>query len=189
MVPLQHDRIPVYQIKVTLDETEPPVWRRIVVPADTRLAELHRILQVVMGWYNYHLHQFIVGDKHYGVPDPEYGFEMRDERRVRLGRIVGGEGFSFKYVYDFGDNWVHTLFVERTMMVDPWGERLPMCIDGSRACPPEDVGGVGGYADFLEAIADPEHEEHDEYVVWSGGDYDPDEVNLKVINWALAVAL
>ena len=189
MAALQRNQILVYQIKVTLDETEPPVWRRILVLGDTRLDELHRILQVVMGWYNYHLHEFTVGDRHYGVPDPEYGFEMRNERRARLSRMVIGEGFSLKYSYDFGDDWVHTLLVEEVLRVDPWSRQLPVCIAGSRACPPEDVGGVWGYADFLEAIADPEHEEHDGYVVWSGGDYDPDEFSLKTINWALAVAL
>jgi hypothetical protein len=103
----------VYQLHVHLAYIEPPIWRRIVVSGQISLFRLHRMLQVVMGWENYHLHQFIVGTTRYGEPDPEYGLEMKDDRRVRLQKIAREKGFSFIYEYDFGDGWRHVITVER----------------------------------------------------------------------------
>jgi len=178
--------IPIYQIKVTLDESKPPIWRRILVRSDITLAKLHRILQVVMGWEGYHLHQFIVGRTYYGEPHPDYeGYvEMRDERRVKLNQIAPGEGFKFRYEYDFGDSWLHTLLVEKTLPPEP-GQQYPVCIKGKGACPPEDVGGVWGYYTFLEAIQDPDHPEHEDYLEWIGGEFDPEAFDLDEVNAAL----
>jgi len=173
--------IPIYRIKVTLVESKPPIWRRILVRSDTTLEHLHYILQVAMGWTNSHLHQFIVGQTYYGEPHPDYGSEMRDERRVRLNQIVTGEGSKFRYEYDFGDSWLHNLLVEKVLPPEP-GQQYPVCIKGKRACPPEDVGGVWGYDDFLEAIQDPDHPEHDEYLEWVGGEFDPKEFGLAETN-------
>ena len=175
---------PIYQIKVTLDESKPPIWRRILVRSDITLGQLHNVIQaVMMGWADYHLHQFIVGETYYGVPDPDYeGFlEMHDESRVRLNQIVTGEGFKFRYEYDFGDSWEHILAVEKVLPPEP-GQQVPMCIKGKRACPPEDVGGVWGYAEFLEAMRDPEHEDHEMYLEWIGGEFDPEEFDLEETN-------
>ncbi|MFZ5915453.1 MAG: IS1096 element passenger TnpR family protein [Chloroflexota bacterium] len=105
---------PIYQIKVTLEDSKPPIWRRFLVPGDVSLAKLHRLLQVVMGWTESHLHQFIVGETYYGEPHPDYGFEMRDERRVRLSQIAPGEGFKFRYEYDLGDSWLHQCWWKRS---------------------------------------------------------------------------
>ena len=104
---------PIYQIKVTLAGSKPPIWRRIQVRGDITLGKLHDILQVAMGWEDYHLHQFSVGRTYYGVPHPDFGFEVRDERRVKLNQIAPGEGFKFVYEYDFGDGWEHILLVEK----------------------------------------------------------------------------
>jgi len=176
---------PIYQIKVTLCESKPPIWRRILVPSDITLAKLHRILQAVMGWYDAHLHQFIVGGVYYGVPDPDDFIEIKSERRVRLNQIVAGEKSKFTYEYDFGDSWEHELLVEKIVPPEN-GVRYPVCIKGKRACPPEDVGGVWGYAEFLEAIRDPEHAEHEDYVEWIGGEFDPEAFDLDEINAALS---
>ena len=178
--------VPIYQIKVTLNDSKPPIWRRILVRSDITLAKLHRIIQAVMGWADYHLHQFIVGRTYYGVPHPDYGgfVEMRDESRVRLNRIVPGERFKFRYEYDFGDSWLHTLLVEKILPPEP-GQQYPVCIKGKRACPPEDVGGIWGYYGFLEATQNPDHPEHEEYLEWVGGEFDPEAFDLDEVNRAL----
>jgi hypothetical protein len=176
--------VPIYQVKVTLKHSKPPIWRRILVRSDITLAELHRILQAVMGWWDYHLHQFIVGQTYFGQPHPDYGFDMRDERRVRLNQIVTGEGAKFGYEYDFGDSWEHILLLEKVLEPEP-GQQYPVCVEGRRACPPEDVGGVWGYEVFLEAIGDPEHPEHEDYLEWIGGEFDPEEFDLDAVNAVL----
>lgn len=178
--------VPIYQIKITLKDSRPPIWRRVLVRSDSTLAQLHRIIQAVMGWADYHLHQFIAEGKYYGVPDPYYGdlMDMADERRVRLNQIVRGEKFRFRYEYDFGDSWLHTLLVEKILPPE-LGQRYPVCVGGRRACPPEDVGGIWGYYEFLEAIQNPDHPEHEDYLEWIGGEFDPEEFNLDEVNAAL----
>src|SRR3990170_4395665 len=129
----------IYQIKVTINGSKPPIWRRLLVPSDVTLARLHDIIQMVMGWYDAHLHQFIVGDTFYGVPHPDYEdwVEMQDERQFRLNEIAPGERSKFVYEYDFGDSWEHVVLVEKVLPPEP-GLRYPLCIKGRRACPPED---------------------------------------------------
>jgi hypothetical protein len=177
-------KAPIYQIKVTLDESKPPIWRRILVPGDVTLEKLHTIIQVAMGWTNSHLHQFIVGQTRVGEPHPDYGFEMKNERRVRLNQVAPREGSRFRYEYDFGDSWLHDLLVEKIVEPEP-GQQYPVCIEGERACPPEDVGGVWGYDGFLEAIGDPDHPEHEDYLDWIGGKFDPEEFDLEETNETL----
>jgi hypothetical protein len=176
----------IYQIKVTLEDSKPPIWRRLLVRSDSTLADLHRIIQAAFGWWDYHLHQFIIDEIYFGVPDPDYeGFlEMYDERKMRLHQITGREGYKFRYEYDFGDSWLHQVLVEKILPPEP-GQEVPLCIKGRRACPPEDVGGIWGYYHFLEAIGDPEHEEHGEYLEWVGGEFDPEAFNLEEVNQAL----
>ncbi len=174
----------IYQLKVTLKDSKPPIWRRLLVPSDVTLARLHQIIQAAMGWWDYHLHQFIVYGAYYGVPDSEYEgwLEMHDERRFRLNQLTPGE--KFVYEYDFGDSWEHVIQIEKTLPPEP-EQSYPLCTKGKRACPPEDVGGVWGYFGFLEAIQDPQHEEHESYLEWVGGDFDPEHFDLDEINAAL----
>lgn len=174
----------VYQLKVTLKDSKPPIWRRFQVRSDITFAKLHRIIQEVMGWFDGHLHQFIVGRIYYGVPDPDDLSEMRDERKVRLDQILSMPGRKIVYEYDFGDGWEHEIVLEKILSPDP-KTRYPRCLDGARACPPEDCGGIYGYADFLEAIRDPNHEEHEEMLEWIGGEFDPEEFDLQDINISL----
>ena len=177
----------IYQIKVTLKHSKPPIWRRIEVPGDINLAKLHRLIQAVMGWEGYHLHQFIAGGIYYGEPHPDYdlwGAEMYDEKRVKLSQLVTGEKFKFIYEYDFGDSWEHELLVEKILPPEK-GAHYPRCIKAKRACPPEDVGGMWGYDDFLEAIQDPDHPDHEDMLEWVGGEFDPEAVDLDEINETL----
>jgi hypothetical protein len=178
--------VPIYQIKVTLEGSKPPVWRRLLVRSDITLAGLHDVIQAAFGWLDYHLHQFIVGELYFGVPDPDYDdyLEMHDERKMRLHQITEHEGFKFRYEYDFGDSWLHQVLVEKILPPEP-SQAYPVCLKGRRACPPEDVGGMWGYEHFLEAIADPEHEEHEDYLEWVGGEFDPEAFDLEEVNEAL----
>ena len=178
--------VPIYQIKVTLEAIEPPIRRRLLVPSDITLAGLHDIIQAAFGWWDYHLHQFIVGETYYGVPDPDFGgfLEIHDEHKMRLHQITEREGFKFRYEYDFGDSWLHQILVEKILPPEP-DQAYPVCLTGRRACPPEDVGGIWGYEHFLEAIADPEHEEHEDYLEWAGGEFDPEAFDLEEVNGAL----
>ena len=174
----------VYQLKVTLKESHPPIWRRIQL-RDCTLGKLHEVLQVAMGWKDSHLHQFIVRGERYGPADPEdadWDMKIEDEEKlsisqvakmVRRGRII--------YEYDFGDSWQHDILLEKLFEPEP-NVSYPRCIEGARACPPEDVGGVWGYAGFLEAISDPNHEDHDEKVEWIGGEFDPSTFDLDAVN-------
>ena len=178
--------VPIYQLKITLMDSKPPIWRRVLVPSDIPLSRLHRIIQAAMGWSDYHLHQFIVGDIYSGVPEHDDWHEVKDERRARLNQIAPTEKSRFIYEYDFGDDWLHAVQVESILAPDPT-RKLPVCIKGRRACPPEDVGGFGGYANFLEALNDPGHSEHELYTQWIGGEFDPEACDLDDINARLRV--
>jgi hypothetical protein len=170
-------------LKVTLADVEPAVWRRIAVPRDITLQKLHKVLQSAMGWEDCHLHEFRIGDTDYGPADLDDAHRIASERGKRLHKLVGGPGFRFRYVYDFGDHWEHVVEVE--------GEpaevlRLPLCLDGARACPPEDCGGALAYATFLEAMADPAHARHAEVAEWIGGAFDPEAFDPAAVNGVLA---
>jgi hypothetical protein len=168
------------QLKVTLRDVRPPIWRRLLVPGDTTLAKLHVILQMAMGWEDYHLHCFRIGKLRYGPADYEdVTADEIDESTVTLAEAFG-EARKGIYDYDFGDSWEHEIVLEKTTLTEP--QNFAVCLTGKRACPPEDCGGVWGYANLLEAIADPSHEEHEEYLEWAGEDFDPEEFELDVVN-------
>jgi hypothetical protein len=153
----------LYQLKVTLQNIQPPVWRRFAVWEDTTLAQLHRVLQIVVGWEDYHLHQFVIGRRIYSVPhedDDLYERKVINESRVRLREVVPRVGTHFEYLYDFGDSWRHDLLLEAIVLPDPEAG-YPRCLTGERSAPLEDAGGPSGYDDYLETMADPEHEEHE----------------------------
>lgn len=173
----------VYQVLVTLQEIEPAIWRRLLLPSTMRLSKLHRVLQYVFDWEDYHLHQFIVGDTMYGVPDPEWDDEMPtiDERHVPLSRVFAQPGDTIVYEYDFGDSWRHDLLLEFILPANP-DRSYPLCIAGAGARPPEDVGGISGYEEFLDALDDPQHEEHEAMLTWVGGVFDPDGCDVNMIN-------
>jgi hypothetical protein len=180
--------IPVYQLKVTLDGIKPPIWRRILVRGDFSLFKLHKIIQVAMGWEDYHLHQFMVGKDYYAIPSPEdpSPMETKNEKRAKLFQVVPVEKARFIYEYDLGDSWYHVILVEK--ILHPEGEQEhPVCLAGKRSIPPEDCGGISGYYEFLKAIRDPKHPDHEDMLTWAGGDFDPERFDIEEINRLLGM--
>ncbi len=174
----------VYQMKVALEDSKPPIWRRIQVTSATSLYRLHKVLQVVMGWSDYHLHEFIIDEMHYGEPSPDYDFKMNNDKTVKLSQVIFEEEAKFAYIYDFGDYWYHKILVEKILPLEP-DKHYPICIKGKRACPPEDCGGIWGYYSFLKAIQDPSNPEHDHMLKWVGGSFDSEAFDLNEINQRL----
>jgi tetratricopeptide (TPR) repeat protein len=174
----------VYQLKITLIGLRPPIWRRILVSDTMTLAVLHQTIQAAMEWNDSHLHDFTVGGVHYS--DPRAGLEeTRDERKVTLAGLKLQEKSKLHYLYDFGDSWAHEILVEKVLPFDP-AAYYPVAVAGKRAAPPDDSGGVWGFAEMLEALADPTHPQYEEYLDWLGEGYDPEFFDLGVINQRLA---
>lgn len=179
----------VYQFKIILEGVRPSVWRRIQVPETYTFWDLHVAIQDAMGWEDYHLHQFKMRDPSTGrnviirTPYEEDIFfknKILSEHRQKISGWFSMENREAEYVYDFGDNWHHKIILEKIL---PRDERIkyPVCIDGKRACPPEDCGGAWGYKEFLEAIKNPEHERHEELLEWIGGEFDPEYFDPKEV--------
>ena len=163
----------VLRLKVTLDHVEPKVLRRIEVPADIKLDRLHLTLQAALGWTNSHLYEIRARDIGWGLPSPDWPDGPLDARKAKLIDVLEDAGTkTLRYLYDFGDGWEHTIKIERMAGPDP-DVAYPRLIEASGRCPPEDVGGPSGYAEMLEALADPEHESHVEIREWLGEDFDP----------------
>jgi hypothetical protein len=173
------------ELHIVLQEIEPAIWRRLRVPADLSLAELHDVLQISFGWKEYHLHDFQVGDVRFATVDVEEEVFCAEEKTAPLG-AVAQRGSHFEYRYDFGDGWQHTVAVERVVDGPALDGPLIECLGGERACPPEDCGGPGGYARMLEILLDPSHDEHREMKQWVGRGYDPEKFNLEATNRKLA---
>ncbi|MGA9077158.1 MAG: plasmid pRiA4b ORF-3 family protein, partial [Acidimicrobiales bacterium] len=173
----------VFWMRIALLDHEPEIWRRLLVPGSVRLDKLHLIFQTAMGWTNSHLHQFRMSNALYGMHVEEWDDDELHEIEYTLAEVVrpGGE---FLYDYDFGDSWKHQVVVEHASRTRPV-LKFAVCTEGARACPPEDVGGTGGYAQLLEALRDPRHEEHEEYRTWVGEDFDPGLFDLAQVNAAL----
>ncbi len=180
----------VYQLKISLNEIVPAVWRRIVVPEAYSFWDLHVAIQDSMGWLDYHLHAFKIRRKHsrkvieIGIPD-EDGFDEREvlpSWEVTMKDYFREVGTVVEYEYDFGDGWEHEILFEGLLLAEK-EKRYPKCMDGERACPPEDCGGVPGYYELLEVLFDPEHEEYENRVMWLGKKYDPDRFEPKKVKF------
>ncbi len=174
----------IYQLRIDLRDAKPPIWRRVLVKDTTTLGDLHEIIQTVMDWGGHHLHQFEISREYFGTPHPDDWQPMHDEEKYKLIDIISMENSTFSYLYDFGDSWEHKILVEKILPVDD-KKNYPVCIKGKRACPPDDVGGIWGYYNFLDAINDPKHDSHDMYKNWLGYDFDPTEFDIKTINQRL----
>ncbi len=177
--PAKTDRL--FQFKITLLDIKPAIWRRIQIH-DCTLPDLHEYIQAAFGWWNYHLHLFEIGKTTYMEPDPDgddWGIEFEDERGVLLSKLLpkSAKRTEWVYEYDFGDSWQHEVLFEGFSPADPKA-RYPVCLEGARACPPEDCGGWPGYVDCLEAISDPKNEEHEAMLEWRGP-FDPSEFDAK----------
>ena len=169
------------QLKVSLLEIRPTIWRRIQIK-DCTLSDLHEHIQMAMGWEDCHMHEFIIDGERYGTQmsdDFGFGEETKDESRVRLSDFLpkNGKRFRFQYVYDFGDDWRHEILFEGYPPLEK-ARKYPLCLEGERACPPDDIGGPWGYAEYLDALSDSDHERHDEFMEWSGS-FNPEEFSVE----------
>ncbi len=174
----------VFLLKIRLLEIEPEIWRRFVVPAAITLDRVHDVIQIVMGWTDSHLHEFTIGKKRY-TEYPESKEDGLECGRYRLGDLIKQKGRTFGYLYDFGDSWEHEVMLVDSHYFNPELRSAIECLDGARACPPEDVGSVPGYYEFCKGLNDPDHEEHESYMEWSGGEYDSEKFNTDAVNWEL----
>ena len=181
-----HDLV---QIRIALQDIEPPIWRRVQVPVDFPLRRLHDVIQAVMGWLDYHLHQFEVGDKLYGQPeiagDDHFGPPLYSDRNTRLAQLVERGVDCCTYTYDFGDDWRHDIKIECTLQA-ALGIEYPILVAGERRGPPEDCGGPFGYMEFLDAVSDPTHPDHEEAMDWYGEPFDPDDMELDTVEAMLS---
>ena len=173
----------IIRLKVTLRGVKPPVWRRLLMPGTMNLGQLHMAIQATMGWHDSHLHVFDIGGDAFG--DPRNVDDVADEKRPTLNDLLRSSVVLFGYIYDFGDNWEHTIAFEKSDLPVE-GESYPVCIGGKRNCPPEDCGGAWGYELLLGILADPKHPEHEDQVEWIGEEFDSNEFDLKRANSALA---
>lgn len=175
------------QLRITVADIDPPIWRRVRVPDAYTLHQLHRVIQMLFGWLDDHLYSFRVGERRFEAPDEEA--EDEDATAVRLRDLQLGEDARLTYTYDFGDNWVHEVVVEGVYMFMPvdGDPLLPVLYAGERAGPPEDCGGPHSYAEMLEALRDPHHPEHGDYRLWAG-DYDPERFDVRMARSNLVLA-
>ena len=178
----------IYQLRITMQDVEPPIWRRVLVDGESSLGDLHLIFQIAMGWTNSHLHEFRIGNSRYGTCDPaldDFDEDVQDEDLITLEQAAPFVGVEFLYEYDFGDSWVHLVKVEA--ITEPESKAFkPACLAGERSCPPENVGGITGYAEFLEALADGDHPEYSSIIEWIGGEFDPEHYPIALVNEILS---
>ena len=176
---------PIYQLKIVLNYTKPFIWRRVLVPANLKLNRLHTVIQRVMPWTDSHLHQFVVGETFYGVPDREYmddmGPKTLNETKFTLAGIAPEAKSAFIYEYDFGDSWEHSVIVEKVLPADPEFKH-PVCLAGENACPPDDCGGIPGYYEMLKVLRNPKHEEYESMKEWVGGEWNAERFDLAQVN-------
>lgn len=177
----------IYQLKININDSKPSIWRRILVYSDTLMPDLHRIIQTTMGWDNYHLHQFVHGNKFYAPPseDETDEFDAVDYQKVKLSSLLKKEKDKMEYEYDFNDGWEHIIELEKITDIDT-NKRYPICIEGEQKCPPEDCGGIWGYMEMLDILKDKTHEGYEQCLEWVGDDFDASELNIKTINEKLA---
>ncbi len=178
---------PIYHLKVSLEGIKPLIWRRLQVPGSANLGWLHAVIQVAMGWTNSHLHRFVVGKQAYSdatfeLDEFEDSPRVLDENKTAIHEIAPRAKSTFLYEYDFGDSWDHRITVEKTLDADPAEGKFAQCLDGERACPPDDCGGVWGYADLLKIIRNPKDKEYESMMEWLGGKFDPEAFDRDKIN-------
>jgi hypothetical protein len=183
----------VYQFKITLKDTKPPIWRRIQVPSTYTFWDLHVAIQDAMGWMDCHLHEFNIKsldrrELSFGIPDEE--FDDPDKFpgwKHKISKYLSRYNPTFEYVYDFGDNWRHKVELEDILPAEH-DVTYPRCIKGKRACPPEDCGGPWGYQELLEVLSDPEHEGYEDSKAWiesiKGGPFDPEHFDPLVVEFS-----
>ncbi len=175
----------IYLLKITLLQSTPPIFRRLLVPSNFLLSNLHKIIQTAMGWTNSHLHQFIKNDKNYTERmGMDYLWDEEDNvdyLTIEISDLLEKEMDSIIYEYDFGDGWEHEVLLEEILERDQ-NIIYPICVDGAMNCPPDDCGGIFGFYEMLKILKQPKHEEYKSYLMWLGGKYDPEKFDLKKVN-------
>lgn len=175
----------IYQVKISLNESKPKIWRRLLIPSDLLLSDFHKVIQTSMGWTNSHLHQFIKDDTFYTVkmPDDDLWDELNnvDYKKIKVSDLMKNEKDEIVYEYDFGDGWMHDIVLEKILPVDK-NKKYPVCVSGKNNCPPEDCGGISGYTTMLKILKRPDHEEYESYINWLGGGFDPQYFNIYKVN-------
>ena len=174
------------QLKVKLLGFRPSIWRRVLVPGNFNLAQLHNVIQEVFGWEDYHLHAFNIEGVEFGLPDPDGWTEYQSER-ITLAKLNLPPKTKFRYEYDFGDSWIHEITVEK-IVVPQEPLKVPICLAGKRACPPEDSGGPWGFQDMLEAACNPKHHDHEEFKEYLDPEWDSEAFHLEAVNACLRSA-
>ncbi len=185
---------PLYLLRISIQNIEPEIWRRFVVPADITLDRLHDVIQIVMGWEDHHLHEFIVNNGKY-TENPESVEDGLEEAKVRLKDLIHKNGQGFVYHYDFGDDWLHDVVLEDSHYSNAELLSPVECLDGERACPPEDIGGIEGYEELCRELAemddddiDDDGEEEGEWEEeWDDEEYDSEEFDLEYVNHELLI--
>jgi len=181
----------VYQFKISLNNSKPSIWRRIVVPSTYSFWDLHVAIQDSMGWYDCHLHMFEIKNSgtnikvEIGIPDEEYeAFDriVLADHKEKIAKYFNENNSIARYEYDFGDTWIHTIKLEKILPATI-GEKYPKCIAGKMACPPEDCGGIGGYYNLLSILSDPNNEEYKEMIEWLGGEFNPEIFDPKDVSF------
>jgi hypothetical protein len=184
----------VFKFRIELERSNPKIWREILVPSDITFYRLHHIIQIVMGWENYHLYEFAMDSYRIGQQFEDDGFNgshgIIDAERITIGDVLNANGQKMGYLYDFGDYWQHSLTLE--MIIEDLGLPFPVCCSGELSCPPEDVGGLPGFYDFLKIMSKPRHPEHTELKKWVrsklvaiDGKYDPQKFPIEKVNQIL----
>lgn len=174
---------PVVRIRIELEGSDPLVWRSVDVPLSSTLTALHDIIQATMLWQDAHLFEFVVGEHVYGEPFPEDGVldrKVSQAKNTRLKSLIDRGVDRFVYVYDFGDNWRHHIIIEAVRQGDDKTD-YPAFVGGARRAPPEDVGGISGFEEFLQAVTDPRHVDHDRMLEGCGGSFDPEDIDERHI--------
>lgn len=181
----------IYQIQISLVESKPKIWRRLLIQSDILLSDFHKVLQTSMGWTNSHLHQFIKNETCYSerLPEDITWEELGnvDYQDMKVSDLLGKEEERILYEYDFGDGWMHDLILEKILPGEDNELVKPICLAGRMNCPPEDCGGIRGYSDMLKIIKNPDHEEYESYIEWLGGKFDPEYFNLTKVNRKLSI--
>jgi hypothetical protein len=174
----------IYQIQISLNGFKPKIWRRLFIPSDLLLSDFHMIIQISMGWENDHLYQFIKGRTFYSPEDTSDEVNNVEYEKIKISDLLKKEKDKILYEYDFGDSWTHDVILEKILPTD---DKLknPVCIDGKMACPPEDCGGIWGYANILKILKQPSHEDYEDSLSWVGSDFKPDHFDKEAVNKVL----
>lgn len=173
----------IARLHIQMDDIQPAIWRRVEVPLTTNLRGLHEVIQAVMLFENYHLYEFEIAGRCYGIPDPEFDHWRRvyAAQNIKLGTLIDRGVTQMSYTYDFGDNWRHTIRLE-AVEAENLAAEYPRFIDGVRRAPPEDVGGTTGFEDFLKAMTRSKHPDRANLMTWYGGVFVPDDIDETTIS-------